>query len=63
MLGLALLLILINAIIMMQQYPRYIVFSVGDVYLDIKQHISFFVIMFALYIHAKRNTQKAPLEN
>lgn len=60
---LALLLIMMNIILMMQQYPRYMVISVGNISFDIKQHISFFVIMLCLYYHKKRNTPKPILEN
>lgn len=61
--GLAFLLIMINIILMMQQYPRYMVISVWNISFDIKQHISFFVIMLCLYYHKKRNTPKSILEN
>ena len=61
--GLAFLLIMLNIILMMQQYPRYMVISLGNVSFDIKQHISFFVIMLCLYYHKKRNTPKPILES
>lgn len=60
---LAYLLIMINIILMIQQYPRYMVISMGNISLDIKQHLSFFVIMLCLYYHKKRNTPKPILEN
>lgn len=60
---LAILLVMINIILMMQQYPRYMVISVGNISFDIKQHISFFVIMLCLYYHKKWNTPKPILES
>lgn len=59
---LAILLVMVNIILVMQQYPRYMVFSLGNISFDIKQHISFFVIMLCLYYHKKRNTPKPILE-
>ncbi len=61
--GLAILLIVINIILIMQQYPRYMVFSLGNISFDIKQHLSFFVIMLCLYYHKKWNSPKQILEN
>jgi hypothetical protein len=55
MLWFAILLVVINAVLMMEQYPRYMVISFGPIHLDIKQHLSFFVIMFCLYLYKKRN--------
>ncbi len=60
---LARLLIMINIILMMQQYPRYMVISIGNISFDIKQHVSFFVIMLCLYYHKKWNSPKPILEN
>jgi len=60
---LAVLLIIINIILMMQQYPRYMVISAWNISLDIKQHVSFFVVMICLYYHKKWNTSKPILEN
>ncbi|MEI6425788.1 MAG: hypothetical protein WCO66_00375 [Candidatus Absconditabacteria bacterium] len=54
-LGFAWLLVAINLVIIMQQYPRYMVISAGSIQLDIKQHLSFFVIMLCLYLHRKWN--------
>ncbi len=59
---LAYLLIIINIVLMMQQYPRYMVISFGSISIDIKQHISFFVIMMCFYFHKKRNSQKTIIE-
>jgi len=53
-LGFAILLFVINITLMLQQYPRYGVISLGSVMLDIKQYISFLGIMYCLYIHNSR---------
>lgn len=54
MLGFAVLLFIINIVLLYQQYPRYWVISIGSITMDIKQYISFLVIMYCLYIHHKR---------
>jgi len=53
-LGFAWLLIVINLVFLFQQYPRHWIISVGNFALDIKQHISFIIIMFCLYLYNKR---------
>lgn len=60
---LAFLVIVINIVLVMQQYPRYMVISLWDISLDIKQHLSFFVVMLCLYYHKKWNIQKPVLDN
>lgn len=60
---LAFLLIMINIVLIMQQYPRYMVISVWNISIDIKQHLSFFVIMLCLYYHKKRNTPKPIIDS
>lgn len=57
------LLILINIVLMMQQYPRYMVIDIWSIKLDIKQHISFFVIMFCIYLNKKRNAPRLVIED
>lgn len=54
MLGFAILIFVINVVLVFQQYPRYGVISMGSLTLDIKQYISFLVLMYCLYIHHKR---------
>lgn len=54
----AVLLIVINIVLMFQQYPRYLVFGVGWLRFDIKQHISFFIIMLCLYTYNKLTKQQ-----
>ncbi|MFA5747995.1 MAG: hypothetical protein WC872_02665 [Candidatus Absconditabacterales bacterium] len=56
-LGFAMLLFVINIILLFQQYPRHGVISIGNITLDIKQYVSFFIIMFCLYLHHKRTIQ------
>ncbi len=60
---LAILLIMINIVLMMQQYPRYMVIWAWNISFDIKQHVSFFVIMICFYYHKKRNSPRPILEN
>ena len=59
-LGFAILIFATNIVLMLQQYPRYFVFSLGNITFDIKQHVSFFVIMICLYTHNKLNKKTAP---
>jgi len=49
-----LLIIGINIIFFIQQYPKYGIVSIGGLVLDIKHHISFLVIMYMLSIYYKR---------
>jgi len=51
--GMIFLLIMINLILLIQQYPRYWVVALWNITFDIKQHISFIVIMFCLWIYYK----------
>jgi len=51
--GMSLLLVTINLILLLQQYPRYWVVTIGNITFDIKQHISFLVIMFCLWVYYK----------
>lgn len=53
MIGFVLLLFLINIIFLFQQYPKHGIVSMGSVLLDIKQHISFLVIMYAIWVYYK----------
>jgi len=58
MLGFAILLFVINITLMMQQYPRYGVISIGSVMIDIKQYVSFLAIIYCLYInHLRRQNE------
>lgn len=59
----AILIIIINIVLMTQQYPRYMVIWFWNIIFDIKQHISFFVVMLCLYYHKKRNSPKLILKN
>jgi len=43
----------INIILLLQQYPRYGVVSIGQILLDIKQHLSFLIIMYCLWVYYK----------
>lgn len=52
-LGFAYLIIWLNIVFIFQQYPRYGVISLWNNVFDIKQYISFFVVMFCLYIYYK----------
>lgn len=45
----------LNIIFLFQQYPKYWVISLWWVTLDIKNYISFFVIMLCLHLYYKRN--------
>jgi hypothetical protein len=47
--GFVLLIIFINISLLYQQYPRYLVIWFGSITFDIKQYISFLVIMYFLY--------------
>lgn len=51
-------LIIINICLLYQQYPRYGVIPFGTHTLDIKQYVSFFLIILALAIHTNRKKQK-----
>lgn len=62
LLGIIILLILINIVLIMQQYPRYMVIWAWDLKLDIKQHISFFIIMYCLYLNKKWSAPKLIIE-
>ncbi len=52
-LGFVYLLLGLNIVFMFQQYPRYGVMSIFGITFDIKQYVSFFVIMFCLHIYFK----------
>ncbi len=54
MLGFALLLVLISLVLMMQQYPRHIVFSLGNSMFDIKQYAAWVVALISLLVYFKR---------
>lgn len=49
------LLVWINIIFFFQQYPKHIPINILGITFDIKHYMSFFVIMFLLYIHNIRN--------
>lgn len=53
MLGFVYLILWLNIVFMFQQYPRYGIMSVWGLVFDIKQYVSFFVIMFCLHIYYK----------
>jgi len=57
-LGFIYLLIGINIVFMFQQYPKYGIISIWWLTFDIKHYVSFFVIMFCLYIYYKWNQRK-----
>ena len=57
LLGFSLLILLINIILQFQSYPRFGVVSFGTITLDIKNYISFFVIMVCLYTYVNWNTK------
>lgn len=54
-LGFAVLLLLVNGVLFFQQYPKYIPIAYKGVVFDIKNYLSFFVIMFCLYTYNLRN--------
>lgn len=58
MLGFAMLLFSTNIVLLFQQYPRYGVISFWNVIFDVKQYISFLIIMLCLYIHNKRRQKE-----
>ena len=58
MLGFAILLFSTNIVLLFQQYPRYGVISFWTVTFDIKQYLSFLIIMLCLYIHNKRRQKE-----
>jgi len=47
------LLIAINIIFLFQQYPKHGIVSLGSSTLDIKQHVSFLVVMFCIWVYYK----------
>lgn len=51
--GFIILLISLNIIFFVQQYPKYGIVSIGGVTLDIKHQVSFLVIMFCLWTYYK----------
>ncbi len=53
-LGFVFLIVWLNIVFMFQQYPRYGIMSIGGTTFDIKQYVSFFVIMLCLHIYYKR---------
>jgi hypothetical protein len=58
MLWLAYLLIVVNIVILYQQYPRYGIVPFGEYTLDIKQYVSVIICILLISIHRKRQKQK-----
>ncbi|MCX6824829.1 MAG: hypothetical protein NTY80_01270 [candidate division SR1 bacterium] len=54
MLGFALLLIVISLILILQQYSRHAVFSLGNIMFDIKQYSAWIVAIICYFAYAKR---------
>ena len=54
MLGFAIMLILISLILLLQQYPRHAVFSLGNIMFDIKQYTAWFVALISYLTFRKR---------
>ncbi len=54
MLGFALLLLLLASILLFQQYPRRVVFSLGTLMFDIKQYVAIFFALISLFVYRKR---------
>lgn len=61
MLGFTLLLILVSLILIGQQYPRHAVVSIGNIMLDIKQYVAWFVA-FVAYMTYKNWKKTADLQ-
>ncbi len=57
LIGFSILLICINIIFMYQQAPRYGVLALGNITFDIKQYISFFVIMLFILLYSNRKNK------
>lgn len=58
LIGFSLLIFFINIILQYQAYPRFWVVGFWTVTLDIKNYISFFVIMLCLYTYVNWNTRR-----
>lgn len=58
MIGFVYMLIIINICLLYQQYPRYWVIPFGTHTLDIKQYVSFFIVILALAIYTNRKKNK-----
>ncbi len=54
MLGFAIMLILISLILLLQQYSRHAVFSLGNIMFDIKQYFAWFVALISYLAFRKR---------
>ena len=61
-LGFFFLLLVINLVLILQQYPRYMVVPIWKIQLDIKQHLSFLVMMYCLYLHKKHSAPHLIIE-
>ena len=57
LIGFSLLLLFINVILQFQSYPRFWVVGIWTITLDIKNYISFFIIMVCLYTYVNWNSQ------
>lgn len=53
MLGFALLLLLLGAVLILQQYSRHAVFSLGAIMFDIKQYSAVIVAVFCYFVYRK----------
>lgn len=57
LLGFSLLLFFVNIILQFQSYPRFWVVSFGEITLDVKNYISFLIIMICMYIYIWWNSK------
>jgi hypothetical protein len=60
MLGFALLSFIISIVLLGQQYPRHIVFSLGNIMFDMNQYIALIAAIICYLTYRKR--QKAPIQ-
>ena len=54
MLGFSLILILISLVLLLQQYPRHMVFSLGTIMFDIQQYSAWVVALICYFIYKRR---------
>ena len=54
MLGFSLILILISLVLLLQQYPRHVVFSLGTLMFDIQQYSAWIVALICYFIYKRR---------
>lgn len=58
LIGFIVFIILLNIVFFFQQYPKYITISYENIIFDIKNYISFFIIMICFYTYHQRNRLK-----